>query len=237
MLIPPTHGRPSSIQELGLRPFVWYQLDFLNDEINLTEIDSKCKTVFSKKLRERSFTYQELNLPRTCTRISGYFQSYKYFSRIEVTLRNWLISRLKITPGVRPIDQIGLHVRLGDMANDAKTRDYHGIITDTYVEKALTLLDREIADLRLVTDSITDMARELPRLYDKQPIILTGERPIDDFRILCEFRNLIISNSSFSWWAAWLSDAETVAPSAWFTPHILSKNPISDLIPSNWTTL
>lgn len=237
MLIPPTHGRLSSLQELGLEPFVWYQLELLNEQLNLTEIDSRCKYIFSKKLEEKSFTYKAVELPLACATISGYFQSYKYFSQIESPLRKWLISRLEITPGVRPSSQVGLHVRLGDMANDTRARNYHGIISDSYVQKALLFLDRDITDLRLVTESVIDLARELPELYAKKPVLLTGAGPVNDFRLLCEFRNLIISNSSFSWWAAWISNSTTVAPSAWFTPQVLAKNPVFDLIPLHWTTL
>jgi len=51
---------------------------------------------------------------------------------------------------------------------------------------------------------------------------------------LCD--NLAISNSSFSWWAAWLNDNKDkriIAPSKWFGKAYNSHN-LKDLFPNEW---
>lgn len=236
-IIPPTHGRAFTLHLLGLKPHTWYLPEMSEEILRVNEIDSRCRSVFSKKVKEKEFSYHNLELSSGCTQVSGYFQSYKYFSTIAPALRNWLIFRLHVTAGSRPINQVGLHVRLGDMANDPKFRKYHGIISDSYVEKAVQVLDVDASNLRVITESMDDLRRELPYLASRDPIHLMGNSPLDDFKTLVEFQTLIISNSTFSWWAAWLSNSRTVAPKDWFTPGVLLRNQVSDLIPARWMLL
>lgn len=56
----------------------------------------------------------------------------------------------------------------------------------------------------------------------------------EDFRLLSACRHQIATNSSFSWWAAWLNpnaDKTVVAPSRWFADASLDTR---DLIPEKW---
>jgi hypothetical protein len=52
-------------------------------------------------------------------------------------------------------------------------------------------------------------------------------------------KNHIIANSSLSWWAAWLSEGEVIAPSEWFTKQYGTAIGYKqeDLIPSKWKTV
>ena len=46
--------------------------------------------------------------------------------------------------------------------------------------------------------------------------------------------DFIISNSTYSWWGAWLADTGTViAPHVWFGPNNASKS-LKDLYPEHW---
>ena len=57
-----------------------------------------------------------------------------------------------------------------------------------------------------------------------------GRSAIEDMNLMASCKGHIIANSSFSWWAAWLSENKTVAPKRWFT------NPDSARIsyPDSW---
>tara|TARA_R110002074_G_scaffold149698_1_gene302405 strand:- start:15226 stop:15531 length:306 start_codon:yes stop_codon:yes gene_type:complete len=59
---------------------------------------------------------------------------------------------------------------------------------------------------------------------------------LEDFELLSKCSYHIIANSSFSWWAAWLSDSKKViAPAIWFGPN--GPGEAKDIVPSNWTTI
>ena len=56
---------------------------------------------------------------------------------------------------------------------------------------------------------------------------------IEDFELMSKCCYNIIANSSFSWWAAWLSDSKKViSPASWFGP--LGPGSAEDIIPHNW---
>ena len=57
-----------------------------------------------------------------------------------------------------------------------------------------------------------------------------------DFVLLNSAKYLVISNSSFAWWAAWLNnntEKKVIIPSAWFGPAYANHD-TKDLYCENW---
>ena len=78
-----------------------------------------------------------------------------------------------------------------------------------------------------------DNAAQIPEFNKENMHILDGENEIDTLTLLQQFHYYIIANSTFSWWACWLSDAKrTIAPAKWFGPWGI-KN-YQDIYCSNW---
>jgi hypothetical protein len=81
----------------------------------------------------------------------------------------------------------------------------------TYYTEALKLLPEK--RIVVVTDNI-EAARNAIGI-DCEYI---SNSPIEDLYLLTQADYLILSNSTFSWWGAWLSNAQIIiAPNHWFS--------------------
>ena len=135
--------------------------------------------------------------------VNGYLGSYKYFEHCFDLIRHYfemeeLCSPLK--------DCILVHCR-----DYAKFPEFYKLGHEYYKE-ALERLPKK--DIVVVTDNI-EYARKVIDLdcgYTCNP-------PIIDFYLLAHADYLVMANSSFSWWGAFLSQAKTIAPKIWFDPQ------------------
>ncbi len=158
------------------------------------------------------------------TWLRGWFQSPLYLAGWESEIRRWYHPSSNTLSGVRanlstlpeaPTDMIAVHVRLGDYLT---MRGPHGhpesgwTLPRPYYERALSRFS-ERAKIALFSDNPNAALAVLPR----KPAWLSqasSDQSVDLFS-MASFKSMIISNSSFSWWAAWLNshpDKAIVAP-------------------------
>jgi hypothetical protein len=134
---------------------------------------------------------------------------------------------------------IVLHVRRGDYIKHAET---YGLLSDAYFATALELVWEQIPDSRnaevwVFTDSVENVKTAMPILASNTTRLV--EAPVgtsdSDILIAMSFADkLVISNSTFSWWAAMLNSPKKiiVAPSKWYK----NMEDPSRLIPDRWIT-
>ena len=162
----------------------------------------------------------------------GYFQTF----RIPISVREILINSFNkveknlLSPKVDS-SQLLIHVRLGDYRNEPT----FGMLSSQYFSNAVNAVEKESAinGISLFSDEPNNALKVFPSHYLNRIKMqeLRGESPLITLCRMRGYTNYIISNSTFSWWAAYTSEANNIfVPDPWF---VNGENPI-DLIPENW---
>jgi hypothetical protein len=149
--------------------------------------------------------------------ISGYLQSPKYWEGYEKEIRHYLTPK-GCNPRSR--DAVGIHYRRGDYVGNS---NYVQLGMQYYLD-AFTLVNKFLPSVARSDDS-----RFIEDIHGQ-----TCGTEIQDFIALAECKEHIISNSTYSWWAAYLSGGKVVAPSEWFAGALAKRCSTKDLLPENW---
>lgn len=143
-----------------------------------------------------------------------YLQDYKIFNDYKEELKGIL------SEGIVKNDYVSLHIRRGDYVENP----FYVDLTQTdYYEKALKQFPNETflifcADRQEGSDDHKDRlwcyewAKERGIKFE----VWKGKSEVEDFNQMAGCKGHIMANSSFSFWAAYLSGDKTVAPSKWF---------------------
>lgn len=185
--------------------------------------------------------------------LDGYFQSEKYFNRLEIS--NEIKTLLKPSDSMliriynryRALIEnrdrvIVIHARRTDYLKNPNNIAYHGPLTEEYYINAINTMCKKVEKPIFLLSA--DDNNFWLSLITKIPIIETGDLYIlneDDevltFYLLQQFSNFIISNSTFIWWIVWLAEniENIIAPSKWFGP----KGPknYKDTYCANWNVI
>jgi Glycosyl transferase family 11 len=186
--------------------------------------------------RERCFQYDNnIDCILDNTRLSGYFQSEKYFKDIEDIIRKEFTLKDPLYHTIHYCD-ISIHIRRGDYVNNTESFKVHGVLPLEYYYKAIDIIAKKIGtpvfyifsdDAQWVRDNL-----EIP--YDH--CFLNHGKDCHDMMLMSYCQHHIIANSSFSWWGAWLcqnKDKIVIAPKQWFADKSMNDN-TRDLIPKGW---
>ena len=176
--------------------------------------------------------------------INGYFQTYRWASQVITELRNefrlvsesqWLIEEKQRAMNTA---FLAIHVRRGDYDN---LRDTFGVLSADYYLAALQQLEclgKAWDEVWVFSDDIeaakTVLAPVLGDYFVRfvLPPPEAGSGPFESIKLFGFARFAIIANSTFSWWASFLSTSVeiVVAPNKWF--RTLSDP--TDLVPPHW---
>lgn len=168
--------------------------------------------------------------------LNGYFQSEKYFDsyvirelfKIDFVTYGYIIREYGHL--LSTMDITSINVRRGDYL---KVPHYHPVCSFKYYLKAIDYIGNQRKFL-ITSDDIDWCKKKFkgPNFY-----FIEDKNPTVDLYLQSLCTNNIISNSSFSWWGAWLNnnpDKIVITPSEnWFGKYHGIKD-LSDLIPQNW---
>lgn len=112
-----------------------------------------------------------------------------------------------------------VHVRRGDYVSNAKYNAIFGTCSENYYRNAIALISGELPVI-IVSDDVA-WAQEFALSVPLRPAPITvssGTNHYQDLATLAGASELVLSNSTFSWWGAFLGyGSKTVCPSPWFT--------------------
>jgi hypothetical protein len=174
--------------------------------------------------KERCYEYDEsldfaFDTDNHDSSLSGYLQSPKYWEGYEAEIRQYLTPK-GCNPGSR--DAVGIHYRRGDYVGNPN----YVQLGDDYYTEAFEIINDWIKPSVARSDDAAYIAQE----WDGQ---ICGTE-LQDFISLAECKEHIISNSTYSWWAAYLSGGKVVAPKEWFAGKLAKRCSTKDLLPENW---
>lgn len=175
--------------------------------------------------------------------IIGYFQSYRWIDdenckflrdKLETSIRN---SELNLFEKLAAVEKpLILHIRLGDYRNEKAI----GILEPHYYTSAINLMwsTGKFRKIWVFSDEIEFVKQNYFSENDSNLRFFSEilNSASATFEVMRNGSGYIIANSTFSWWAAYLTkdkESPVCAPSRWFKSGI---SPL-DITPRYWTLL
>jgi lipopolysaccharide biosynthesis glycosyltransferase len=140
--------------------------------------------------------------------LEGYFQTYGHFELVEDELRGILGDAGKT-------DLLGVHVRRTDYVG---TQFDAGLSPEYYAAGVRRLLDGSELKSGIVVfsdDPEWCRANLVPQLSAILPTRIHDGDAIEALRMMKSMAGMVIANSTFSWWGAWLAGCPTIHPPFW----------------------
>lgn len=152
----------------------------------------------------------------------GYYQSETYFEKYSENIKSLFAPPIEFVERIKQelphlFDRVitVINVRRGDYLHYP---NYHPTVSPEYIHAVCEMIHD--TEYLVVSDDIPWCKENLKLNY---PVTyLEGYKPEEQLWIMSMCHMFIISNSSFSWWAAYLSRYEkktVIAPETWFGPE------------------
>ena len=192
---------------------------------------------FTKKM-DYPFPYKKLVFEDNVC-YNGYFQSEKYFLHNRQFILNLFLPSVFVLKKMEKYQSLfnkktcSIHVRRDDYV---RLSDIHPPVTVEYLQKAMKVVGP--VDNYLVFSDDINWCKSV--LQGDKYIFIEGNKDYVDLFLQSKCYHNIISNSSFSWWGAWLGtnkDKTIVCPKKWFGHHpVVSQENYSsdDIVCEGW---
>lgn len=176
--------------------------------------------------------------------LNGYWQSEKYFEDVKDIIRDEFIPKEPLQEKnydlynkIINTESVCVTIRRGDFLNN-KNRDKFYVCDEEYFKKAIDEITRKVPNCVFFgfSDDIDWVKNNIE--FPGEVYFESGDDPVwEKLRLMSACKHFVISNSSFSWWAQYLSNSRNkvvVAPDRWYN----TKNNIKpDLYQSTWNLI
>lgn len=204
---------------------------FDNDKIAL--IMSKFGIIYAPSIYE----YYPILEFKHNTIIEGAFQNWRYFDGIKGKLRKEFSLKQTLPRAckdyiekMRNTNSVCIHIRRGDYLNSYYSSTL-AVCNDSYYKEAIRIVENKVKNpcFFVFTNSHEDhlWIKENYCFQSNVHYVDLGNPDYIELYMMSNCKHFIISNSTFSWWAQYLStyqDKIVVAPSIWYRGNESSKN-------------
>lgn len=171
-------------------------------------------------LNENNFDEEKINSDANYY-LDGYWQKYEYVKKSKNYIQKLLNSLSKsFFSKIPPQKSIVIHVRRGDQSTFLSSKIYT-VLSKDYYEKAINFileLDNKIDKLIICSDDINWCKKNLISFKTFEKIYYMEETTMQqDFSVMVNSHYLVLSNSTFCWWAGFLGNQrKVILPKKWF---------------------
>ena len=189
-----------------------------DDKIDHLLLNHVCRRaaigLFTPTVRERktrTYDPEVFDFNYKTAYIIGDWQSYKYFRDSEEEIRNMFVYQDPLTKEATALrteimaqpQSVGVHFRRGDYVNLNITID------PKYYRDAIEIMAKRLdnpvfycfsEDLEYVRQTVSDLPYQFKYVEYE-----SDQKGIEDFELLRSCKSIIVCNSTYSWWAAWLN--------------------------------
>ena len=230
-----------SFNKLYRNPYRLYGLNIKGETVDI-EFNPKTEG-FSVVQEETPYIFEKsLFEKEPSTYFNGYFQSYKYFDDIKNELMEDFEIKAKFTQEYKEIEDLIKNTE-SVLLNFRVGADYKRLgwmIDYSYQKEAVLKMKELLPDKKLKFFIFADNIKEIKKHFKIEPdmeIVDLGKNNPDkiflDLKLMKECKHDIITNSSYSFWAAYLNknmDKKVIAPIPWFFNE-------DEMTPPDWIRL
>ena len=173
------------------------------------------------------------------TNLSGHFLSPKYFEHRRHEVLKWfkfqdeyLQNSNDIIESIKHREKathvISIHMRYGVY------RLYGLSLDPSYYRQAVNLIRTKIPNGNLSFILLSDQPKEAKALLRMDDIIVSKGDLFEDLCLMTLCDGHIISNSTYSWWGAWLADSGGIVIRPSIRPISAEKLGPTDIFPAHW---
>lgn len=205
-----------------------FYIDIKQKNILINYIDSLFQNIVFQNIDDTNDIFNKISLgydyialsldSNKNHRLYGYAQNFRFFHHNYNKIISYLnIDHLKFSEyyDINFNNYTMINIRRGDYLSYP---DHHPVLSIDYIYNSINLLNLSINDNFLVTSDDIEWCKLNIKLPNIQ--FLNYKNPINTFLAISRCKNIIISNSTFSWWAAYVAKfvENVVVPQDWFGP-------------------
>ena len=176
--------------------------------------------------------------------LSGYWQSQNCFIDIKDQIKQDFTFKNSVTKSKEYIQKmyndiiscnsVMIHVRRTDYL---KHPDYYYVVDNDYIQNSTNIINTKINSPHffVFSDDI-EWCKDNIKYKNTTFVDNTYTDHTSNYHVqlMCSCKHFIISNSTFSWWSAWLgksTDSLIIAPKKWYKTSSVNAD---EIVPSDW---